>query len=140
MKLHVLCIDKRHNAVQAHVLRDGRLQEKRLRNRTGRSEPRGFDHHPVKLIPFRLDQRRQHVDKIRAHRAAYAPIVQHHDLLLVGVQRLLHSHELTVDIDLPKLVLNDRDSLTVGFVREYMIQQGRLPRPQKSGQDRHRYA
>mmetsp|Transcript_10444 Transcript_10444/g.28540 ORF Transcript_10444/g.28540 Transcript_10444/m.28540 type:complete len:216 (+) Transcript_10444:438-1085(+) len=58
MQLHMLCVNKRHNAVQAHVLRDGRLEEKRLRNRTRRSKPRGLDHHSVKLVPLRLDQRR----------------------------------------------------------------------------------
>ena len=122
MKLHMFCIDKRHNAVQAHVLRDGRLKEKRLCNRTRRSEPRGFDHHSVKLVPLRFDQRRQHINQVRSHSAAYASVVQHHDLLLVWVQRLLHSHQLTVDIDLPKLVLDYRDSQTVGFICEYMIQ------------------
>ena len=135
MKLHMLGIDQRHDPVQPHVLCNLRLKKERLRDRPRRRQPGRLYQNSVKLVPLRLDQRRQHVDQIRAHRAADAAVVEHHDLLLVGIQALLHAHQLAVDVNLTKLVLDHSDTLLMSSVRQDVVQQRRLARAQKPCED-----
>mmetsp|Transcript_37769 Transcript_37769/g.52443 ORF Transcript_37769/g.52443 Transcript_37769/m.52443 type:complete len:292 (-) Transcript_37769:275-1150(-) len=123
-----------YHAVNLVGLSELLFQEERLDYGGRVGKPRGLDEHVVKVLSSSLDEFSQHLHQVSTHRAADAPVVQHHDVLIAF---LLCRHQRAVDVDLAKLVFNDSDAQSV-VVAEDTVQQSCLTRPEKSCNDRYR--
>jgi hypothetical protein len=121
--------------IEQVVLADLLVGEERLRHRSrighaGRldDDPVEFKRAGVALLPERAED----PDQVAAHCAADAAVVHFDDLLV----RFLDDR--AVDADLAELVLDHRDALAVVFLED-AVQQRRLARAEKAGEDRHRH-
>ena len=132
MEGDVLGIHQRHDAVEAEALLDFLIAEEGLSDRAGIGQAGRFHQHIVELIPA-LHELTEDADEIAAHSATKAPIVHLEDLF-VGL-----NHQFVVDTDLTKLVLDDRNPLTVVGCQD-AVQQGGLAGAEKAREDSHRNA
>ena len=132
MEGDVLGIHQRHDAVEAEALLDFLIAEEGLSDRAGIGQAGRFHQHIVELIPA-LHELAENADEVAAHSAAKATIVHLEDLF-VGL-----NHQFVVDTDLTKLVLDDRNPLTVVGCQD-AVQQGGLAGAEKAREDSHRNA
>ena len=126
LQLGMFRIDQGYDAVQVERLAGLVVDEERLRHRARVCQSGGLDQDPVELVAP-LDQVSQDADQVASHGAADAAVVHLEDFF-VGID-----HQLLIDADLAKLVLDHGDALTV-VLRENSVEQGGLAAAQKSGQ------
>ena len=129
--LDVGCIDERDDPVERELLANLVVHEEGLSDRAGIGEPCGLHQHIVELVAA-LHEIAEHANQVSAHRAADAA-VRHLEYLFVSVD-----DERLIDADLPELVLDHGNALSVLFT-QYPVEQGRLARAEEAGEDGNGY-
>jgi hypothetical protein len=129
----VLRVHQAHHTVDAVVVLDQRVAVEREHDGRRVRQTRRLDDDRVELLtPCHEHPKRAH--QVAADRAAHTPVVHGDDVLLRG-QVLFH--QVTVDLYLPKLVLNHAN-LPILLLLQDVVDQGRLAAPQETRDDRHR--
>ena len=108
------------------------IHKKGLSYRTGISEPRGFNHHAVKIkqaLALFGSQQLQRLTKVLANRAANATVVHLNDVFLRVIDQ-----DFIVDIFFTKLVFDHSDLLAVRLSQD-SLEQRSFSGTQKAGED-----
>jgi hypothetical protein len=128
----VLGVHQREDRIEQVALGDLVVHEEGLRHRTRVGQARGLDHHAVEVEqPLALlgRQQLQRLAQVLADGAADAAVAHLHDLLL-----RLGDQDVGVDVLFAEFVLDHRDLLSVRLAQD-ALEQGRLARAEKAGQD-----
>mmetsp|Transcript_37720 Transcript_37720/g.84031 ORF Transcript_37720/g.84031 Transcript_37720/m.84031 type:complete len:466 (-) Transcript_37720:347-1744(-) len=120
---HVLGVNHRHHTVQADPVRQVRVHEEGGDDGGGIGQSGRLNQDVVKLLAA-LPQLVECVDEVPAHTAAQAAVGELHDGVIGPLQQLLLGHQLTVNVNLTKLVLNHRDALAMLLSQDVVQQRG----------------
>eukprot|EP00964_Phaeocystis_antarctica_P139794 scaffold104599_cov62-Phaeocystis_antarctica.AAC.1 len=141
MSLDVQRVDEGDYAVEPREGLDLWVDQEGRGHRCGVGHAGRLDHDGIQLELAGLRPRRELVDdrdQVLAHRAADAAVENLHDLLVRAELAALFD-ERVIDGGVSKLILDDRDLLTVRR-REDVVEQRRLAGAEEAGEHRDRHA